>query len=114
MANDAFWLALDQLVETCTLVTDRPRGSTHPRYADFQYPLDYGFLDETRSGDGHGIDVWVGSEPEKRVTAVILTLDLQKRDAEPKVLLGCTPDERQLILAIHRQGAQSAILIERA
>ena len=39
VAEDAFWLALDQLVETSTLVIDRPRGSTHPRYADFQYPL---------------------------------------------------------------------------
>lgn len=114
MGDDGFWLALDQLVETSTLVIDRPRGSPHPRYADFRYPLDYGFLDGTRSGDGHGIDVWVGSEPDKRVTAVILTLDLQKRDAEPKVLLGCTPEERQLILSIHQQGMQSAILIERA
>ncbi len=55
-----FWHRLDELVETCPVVIDRPAGSTHPRYPDIVYPLDDGYLDGTTSGDGHGIDVWVG------------------------------------------------------
>lgn len=36
----AFWASLDALVRRCPLVIDRPRGSAHPRYPDFIYPLD--------------------------------------------------------------------------
>ncbi len=113
MEVDAFWQALDMLVETSTITIDRPKGSAHPRYPDFLYPLDYGYLAGTASGDGAGIDVWVGSLPEQRVTALLCTVDLGKRDAEIKLLLGCTQEEARDLLAIHNWGTQSAILIER-
>ncbi|HEX4203069.1 MAG TPA: inorganic pyrophosphatase [Ktedonobacteraceae bacterium] len=112
--EDDFWHALDTLVTNSWLVIDRPRGSAHPRYPDNIYPLDYGYLDGTSTTDQQGIDVWVGSLPEKTLTAIILTVDLLKRDSEPKFLLGCTTDEKQQILALHNHGNQSAILIERA
>ncbi len=113
MEADTFWRALDTLVETSTLSIDRPKGSAHPRYPNFLYPLDYGYLAETTSGDGAGIDIWVGSLPEKRVTALLCTVDLGKRDAEIKLLLGCTTQEAQDLLAIHNRGTQSATLMER-
>jgi adenine-specific DNA-methyltransferase len=84
-----------------------------PRYPESRYPLDYGYLEGTRSGDGDGIDVWIGSFPEKRATAIIFTVDLEKRDGEIKILLGCTHEEMHLILAYHRVGSQSAVLLER-
>jgi inorganic pyrophosphatase len=108
-----FWRALDALVANGELRIDRPRGSAHPRYRGTIYPLDYGELVGTRSGDGDPIDVWIGSLPERRVSAVVVTLDLAKRDSEIKVLAGCTPDEARTILAFHRDGAQSALLVER-
>jgi inorganic pyrophosphatase len=40
-------------------------------------------------------------------------VDLEKRDSEIKLLLGCTPHEAQRLLAIHNNGTQSAILLER-
>jgi len=111
--DDGFWRALDALVAGSELRIDRPRGSAHPRYPDTIYPLDYGELAGTRSGDGDAIDVWIGSLPERRISAVIVTLDLGKRDSEIKLLVGCTPDEAQIILAFHRSGQQSALLVER-
>ncbi|HKP51980.1 MAG TPA: inorganic pyrophosphatase [Chloroflexia bacterium] len=111
--NDDFWLTLDKLVAECALVIDRPRGSSHPRYPSFIYLLDYGYLEESRSGDGGGIDVWVGSLPDSTATAVILCIDTEKRDAEVKVLLDCTPEEAQEILSIHNSGGQAGILVER-
>ena len=118
MATHDFWQALDSLISMSEIVIDRPRGTAHPRYPDFIYPLDYGYLQGTASNDGSGIDVWLGSQSRKLVTALIVNIDLQKRDAEIKVLLGCTPDECQMILAIHDQsswgGLQSAILLERS
>ena len=93
---------------------DRPKGSTHPRYPTFTYPLDYGYLEGTTSGDRGGIDVWIGSLPGKNVTGVIYTLDTLKRDTEIKLLLGCTPHEARQVLSIHNSGDQAALLIERA
>src|SRR5690349_3318836 len=59
------------------------------------YSLDCGYLEGTQAADGGGIDVRVGSLPGNRVTAVICTIDLTKRDAEIKILIGCTMDESQ-------------------
>lgn len=113
MENDSFWQMLDTLVESSRIIIDRPKGSRHPRYPEDIYPLDYGYLEATIAGDGQGIDVWRGSSPTQAVTTIILTIDLVKRDSEIKILLGCTAEEKQLILARHRQGSQSALLIER-
>jgi len=113
MENEDFWLKLDQLVADSPVKVDRPKGTPHPRYPSFVYPLDYGFLENTRSSDGGGIDFWVGSGPEKRVTAIICTVDLEKRDAETKILLGCTPQEIHTILEVHNRGSQAALLVER-
>jgi inorganic pyrophosphatase len=111
--GEAFWRGLDKLVAACCLVIDRPRGSPHPRHPSFVYPLDYGYLQGTRSADGDGVDVWVGSLPEREVTAVVCTVDGEKRDAEVKILLGCTPQEARLILAVHNWGSQAGLLLER-
>ena len=113
MSND-FWYALDELVRTSRLVIDRPAGSAHPRYPDFTYPLDYGYLAGTTAADGDGIDVRLGSLPERCVTGAICTVDLHKHDAELKLLLGCTPDEARIALATHQSGGQAAILLWRA
>ncbi len=117
MSSSAFWQSLDTLVSGSTIIIDRPCGTPHPRYPDFVYPLDYGYLQGTRSNDGSGIDVWIGNMQEKRVTAIIVNVDLQKRDSEMKLLIGCTAEEQHTILHVHDQsawgGAQSALLIER-
>ncbi|MEH1779868.1 MAG: hypothetical protein V7K67_28395 [Nostoc sp.] len=108
-----FWFKLDQLVAISNVKIDRPKGTSHPRYPSFVYPLDYGYLENTRSGDGADIDVWIGSLSSKKVTAIICSVDLEKRDAEIKILLGCTSEENQAILDIQNTGSQSAILLVR-
>ena len=112
MEND-FWSSLDELVTTSKIQIDRPKGTTHPRYPSFFYPLDYGYLEDTRSPDGGGIDVWVGSLPGRKVTALICTVDMVKRDSEIKLLLGCTPQQALEILGVHNSGLMAAVLIER-
>jgi inorganic pyrophosphatase len=108
-----YWRAADVLVTGSRVVIDRPRGSAHPRFPCVTYPLDYGHLEGTLAADSSGIDVWIGSLPERRVAAIIVTLDLLKRDSEIKLLLGCTAEEQRTILAMHQSGAQSALLIPR-
>lgn len=94
--NDQFWTHLDQLVTESEIIIDRPKNSPHPDHDDAIYPLDYGYLAGTMSGDGAGIDVWVG-EQEKRVCGIICTIDLVKRDSEVKILVGCCEDEMKTI-----------------
>jgi inorganic pyrophosphatase len=108
-----FWQHLDQLVSTSQVVIDRPQGSHHPRYPELVYPYDYGYLENSRSMDGGGIDVWAGSLTGAGITAVICTVDLTKRDSEIKLLLGCTSQEAQEILRFHNDGSQAGLLIER-
>lgn len=108
-----FWTHLDQLIATSRVVIDRPRHSRHPRYPALVYPFDYGYLADTRAPDGAGVDVWLGSLPERRLGAVICTVDLSKRDVELKLLLGCTPAEAQEIFRFHNDGSQAALLLER-
>ncbi len=109
--SDDFWRKLDDLVGACALVIDRPAGSAHSRYPGFIYPLDYGYLAGTAAADGDGIDVWLGSLPERRVTGAIATVDLHKRDAEIKILLACSPEEARAALAAHQNSGQAAVLI---
>lgn len=53
--------------------------------------------------DGGGIDVWVGSDKEKKVDAIMCIVDLMKRDSEIKILIGCTEEEKQLIYQTHNE-----------
>jgi inorganic pyrophosphatase len=111
--ND-FWRALDMLERESELIIDRHKGTSHSGYHDLVYPVDYGYLKNTRSMDGNGIDVWQGSDPAVRIDAIIVTVDLVKKDSEIKILIGCTKEEKKLILDFHnRSGLMKGLLLER-
>ena len=99
--ND-FWEALDFLVKSSEIVIDRPKGTVHPKYPNFIYKVDYGYLKNTSSMDGAGIDVWVGSG-KKLIDAVMCIVDLMKRDSEIKILIGCTEEEKELVYQTHNE-----------
>jgi inorganic pyrophosphatase len=103
MNNTEFWAVLDTLVVQSEIVIDRPKGSAHPRYPDLIYPVDYGYLKNTASMDGGGIDVWVGTNPERKIDAVMCIVDLLKRDSEIKILIGCTEEEKELVYRTHNE-----------
>ena len=110
----AFWNALDGLFAQSEIVLDRPKGSAHPRYPHMIYPLDYGYLKDTSSMDGGGFDVWLGSDPTRKIDAMICTVDLIKRDSEIKLLIGCTEAEKQTALNSHNDSEyMKGILIRR-
>ena len=111
--NDEFWEALDELVSNSQIVIDRPKGTAHPKYPDVIYRVDYGYLKDTASMDGAGIDVWVGSG-EKKVDAIMCTVDLLKRDSEIKILIGCTEEEKKIVYETHNDSKyMKGILIRR-
>ena len=100
-----FWLMLDELLAKYKIVIDRPKGSKHPKYQDYIYPLDYGFLEGTSSSDGAGIDVWIGSSQVKQVNGIISSVDLKKGDSEIKILYSCTFEEIMTIYKDHNKSA---------
>ena len=102
MYDNDFWEALDLLADNSEIVIDRPKGSVHPQYPDFVYKIDYGYLKDTSSMDGGGIDVWVGSG-DKKIDAIMCIVDLMKRDSEIKILIGCTEEEKQMVYQTHNE-----------
>ena len=48
----------DYLNKTVTVKIDRPMGSRHPKH-DFFYPVNYGFVPNTTSGDGEELDAYL-------------------------------------------------------
>jgi inorganic pyrophosphatase len=112
--KNRFWKILDSLVSSSEIVIDRPKGTKHPRYPEFVYPFDYGYLSNTKSVDGVEIDIWRGAKGTNTADAIICTVDNMKRDSEIKILIGCTEDEKQAILSFHNSSEfMAGILVER-
>jgi len=80
--NSLFWRAINKLVAEANIVIDRPKGSRHPKYPELIYPVDYGYLENTSSMDGGGIDVWQGTD-------------------EIKILIGCSEEEKEIVMQFH-------------
>ena len=112
--NKDFWNAIDTLVSSGKLIIDRPKGSTHPRFSNIKYELDYGYIENTTSMDGSGIDAWRGSMQSTKVNAIICTVDLMKKDSEIKLLIGCTEEEINCVYEFHNNTEfMKGILIRR-
>lgn len=112
--NTEFWNVLDKLVQQSEIIIDRPKGTPHPRYPDFIYKVDYGYLKNTSSMDGGGIDVWKGTDKDQRIDAIMCTIDLTKKDSEIKILIGCTEEEKKIIHHTHNDlSCMKGILIRR-
>jgi inorganic pyrophosphatase len=105
---ETFWGFLEHLIHVSELIIDRPKGTRHPRYPEQVYPLDYGYLSSTTAGDSAEIDVWRGELDDPCLSGVVLTVDLEKRDAELKLLLGCSPEEIAAIHNFHNNGTMRA------
>src|SRR5438477_12069291 len=71
------------------VVVDRPLGSRHPREPDIYYPLNYGYLPGTVSGDGHPVDAYLLGVFELVVEAEGVVIGIIERldDAEDKLVV---------------------------
>jgi len=92
------WKVLQNRIDQNGIRIDRPKGSSHPRFPNLVYPLDYGFIPATTASDGGGVDVFVGTLGEHKITGLLATFDPGKGDAEIKVLYDCTPDETRCVM----------------
>jgi len=62
---------------------DRPLGSKHPKY-DYEYPINYGFIENTMQGDGEEIDAYcIGpKEALKKFTGICVAYIKRSDDPE--------------------------------
>lgn len=71
---------------------DRQMGSKHPRHG-FIYPINYGFIEDTKSADGEELDAYVLGvfEPLDVFTGKVIAVILRKDDDDPKLVV--VPEE---------------------
>lgn len=70
------------------MVVDRPLGSTHPKHSDIVYPVNYGYIPDTVSGDGEEIDVYLlgVSVPVRDFAARVIAVIHRLNDTEDKLV----------------------------
>lgn len=70
------------------IVIDRPIGSVHPEYPDTVYPLNYGYIPNTKGGDSEETDVYLMGvdQPVSKYTCRIIGAVLRLDDVEDKLV----------------------------
>jgi inorganic pyrophosphatase len=112
--NNDFWKYINRLVKDNEIIIDRPKETRHQKYNDIIYKLDYGYIKNTKTTDGGGIDVFRGSLHNKNVSTIICTIDLLKKDIEIKILIGCTViEKREIYEFLNESEYMKAIVIEK-
>ncbi len=86
--------------ESVTVTVDRPLGSRHPQWPDMLYPVNYGYVEGVRGGDGGrqdayilGLDKPVGSFTGKLVAVVHRLNDPEDKWVVMPEGMDCTDDE---------------------
>lgn len=108
-----FWATADQLVAWSEIEIDRPMNTRHPLRHEVVYPLDYGSLTDTRAGDGQWVDVWRGSQDSSQTVACVAMVDPIRRDAELKLLLGCTSEEIDTVEDFYQRHGLAVVMVRR-
>ncbi len=69
-----------------TVTVDRPLGSSHPKYPDMQYPVNYGYVKGVMAADGEEQDAYVigVEEPVKEFTGILIAIIHRQDDVEDK------------------------------
>lgn len=79
----------EYLNKEISVVIDRPLGSKHSeKYPNHIYPVNYGYIENTVSGDGDNIDVYVLGvfEPIKTFTGTCIAVINRLNDTEQKLV----------------------------
>lgn len=82
-SNSLFWLG-----KQVTLIIDRPAGSQHPEHG-FLYPVNYGYLPGSVSGDGEPLDAYVlgVAEPMEQFTGECIAVLRRLDDDDDKLIV---------------------------
>jgi inorganic pyrophosphatase len=112
-SNDDFFRSFEDFIQENGITIDRPKGSAHPRFPEWIYPINYGYINGTKSQDGGGIDVYQGDADTVGVIGVICIVDAMKKDSEIKVLYNCTEENIETALKMSNKGKMHGLLVLR-
>ena len=106
------------LGKTIAVKMDRPLGSSHPEWG-FIYPVNYGFVPNTRSPDGEELDAYVLGvfEPLKEFTGKCIAVVHRTNDDDDKLVLipegsSYTDDQIRALTEFQERYFQSVIIRE--
>ncbi len=91
--------SIDFLNKTVTVKIDRPMGSKHPKHG-FIYPVNYGYVPDTISGDAEELDAYVLGiyEPLDSFTGKCIAVIHRLNDTDDKLIVApenvCFSDEQ--------------------
>ena len=76
------------LGEIVNVVMDRQLGSKHPIH-NFVYPLNYGYIPNTISGDGEEVDAYIIGEfePLEKYEGYVVAIVKRENDVEDKLVV---------------------------
>lgn len=83
----------EYLNKAITIKIDRPMGSHHPKHGFF-YPVNYGFVPNTTSGDGEELDAYLLGvfEPVGTYTGKCIAIIHRTNDNDDKLII--TPKDK--------------------
>ena len=92
--------AKDFLGKIVTVKMDRPLGAKHPKHG-FIYPVNYGFVPDTISGDGEELDAYVlgPKEPLNTFTGHCVAIIHRTDDDDDKLIVvpdGQNPSDKEI------------------
>ncbi len=78
----------EYLGKVVNVIMDRPMGTAHPKHG-FIYPVNYGYIPNTVSGDGEELDAYVLGEfkPLKTYTGVVKAIIHRTNDDDDKLVV---------------------------
>jgi len=71
------------------VIVDRPLGSFHPKRPELKYPVNYGYVPDTISGDGKELDVYIlgVSKALKDFEGQCIAVIVRKDDDDDKLIV---------------------------
>lgn len=104
------------LGKTIHIMIDRPMGSQHPIFG-FEYPINYGFVPNTLSGDGEELDAYFlgATEPLSEATGQCIAIIHRLHEDDDKLIIAAfglvfTDDEIRHQIAFQEKWFESEII----
>lgn len=106
----------EYLNKTISIKIDRPMGSRHPKHGFF-YPVNYGFVPNTTSGDGEELDACLLGvfEPVETYTGKCIAIIHRTNDNDDKLIIvpedkSYTPDQIRALTEFQERFFKSEII----
>ena len=112
--NAYFWQKLDTLYLSSGYQITRKKGEGHPRFQNLIYPVDYGYINDTKSFGKDGVSIYAGSGNRYEISALVVAADILIKELDVKVLVGCTEEEvDQGLRFLNQTNYQKTVLIRK-